>query len=649
MKKTVLTLLFALILFTQADGGFFPPLGYSEDLYEPQQKAVLIHDGETETLILQASYKHELTDFAWVIPTPGYPEINKTSAKLFQQLHYLTEPLYADGIEFSAGLGGVADSTATKDQVTVHEQRQVGLYEVSILSAEDAGALIGWLNQNKYKISPEAEEAINYYVEKKWFFTACRINLNPDEEKLLKSLRKIDENITTSKEAVEKLTQYLVEKTKANQTYTQLRKIRTAKLDYGEVDEELENPYYYYNRHSRSSKPEVLISEEKYTQIFENYNGYLPKHMRQQIKSAVELALTQKTRIRSEYQCNWADEVNSQYCGLWRFTKNDEAYQVIEETCRKNCETLKVGSSFSMDELAETASHAAQKGEEKILAYFNLRKDKPHWHYNAEDMRQHYERQIRSKLSAQAYERRSAKESELLWKLVEDYEKMLEKELHSITQTTTHLTELVYADLQDGKHYAKSRANKYQILDSTTYLKLQRKHEGDSDEVGLRNQLKEAVEATVYWRARLTQTRLGEGTIQPITLTFPSHEIIYPLRISAINKGVTEILLYVFSQHKTQVEGFDVEYAKWIEVEDVEDYIEIQEILDDRYYLTKHRASMWPKQMTQDLVITKAPNNTPYVKKVKQKMALVEVAYMILSFTILYSLTCIVNLAAYKL
>ncbi len=39
---------------------------------------------------------------------------------------------------------------------------------------------------------------------------------------------------------------------------------------------------------------------------------------------------------------------------------------------------------------------------------------------------------------------------------------------------------------------------------------------------------------------------LNEGTLVPLKFTFSSKEIVYPLKISSLNKGETEVLLYVF-------------------------------------------------------------------------------------------------------
>ena len=47
---------------------------------------------------------------------------------------------------------------------------------------------------------------------------------------------------------------------------------------------------------------------------------------------------------------------------------------------------------------------------------------------------------------------------------------------------------------------------------------------------------------------RKTERGLSRGTIQPIHFTFPTREAVYPLRISSINQGATEVELYLLAE-----------------------------------------------------------------------------------------------------
>ena len=65
-------LLFSFVLLLPGDlfaDGFFV-WNKGVDLYEPSQKAVILHAGDTEDLILQVKYEGEATDFAWLMIPP---------------------------------------------------------------------------------------------------------------------------------------------------------------------------------------------------------------------------------------------------------------------------------------------------------------------------------------------------------------------------------------------------------------------------------------------------------------------------------------------------------------------------------------------------------------------------------------------------
>lgn len=104
-----------------------------------------------------------------------------------------------------------------------------------------------------------------------------------------------------------------------------------------------------------------------------------------------------------------------------------------------------------------------------------------------------------------------------------------------------------------------------------------------------------------------------EGEIHPVEFKFDSPEPIYPLKISSVNKGASEIHLYAFTEHRVQEEAFAVTYAKQIEPEDIlHNYPELNKLLDRGYFLTKLERTMWPADMTYDLVLTKHTTVDPW-------------------------------------
>lgn len=156
-----------------ADGCFFKTsTENAADIYEPEQKAFIWYEDGKEDLVLQVAYEGEVTDFAWVVPVPARPEVDKVEGALFHELSELTDIQEEHGAEGEAEeeVGAMAPS------VVVLERKQVGHYDVSVLAATEADALVNWLDENGYAQPEGAQEVLNHYVEQAWYYVAMRIN-----------------------------------------------------------------------------------------------------------------------------------------------------------------------------------------------------------------------------------------------------------------------------------------------------------------------------------------------------------------------------------------------------------------------------------------------------------------------------------------
>jgi hypothetical protein len=69
--------------------------------------------------------------------------------------------------------------------VTVYGKITLVHYEVSILGAADASALLNWLKNNDYQVNPAAYEVLDTYVDQDWAFVA--VKLNPSEKRHYKN------------------------------------------------------------------------------------------------------------------------------------------------------------------------------------------------------------------------------------------------------------------------------------------------------------------------------------------------------------------------------------------------------------------------------------------------------------------------------
>jgi len=155
-------------------------------MYQPSQRAVIIYEDGIEDLILQTKYEKGADDFAWVVPVPGYPEVDEADAEIFEELYYLTLPPN-QYLDFPATWRALSTRAGEPSGVKLWERKKVGLYDVSILSATDPSALIEWLNENGYKFPEEAKEIVDFYIAKDWYFVAMRLEAEETQERQVSS------------------------------------------------------------------------------------------------------------------------------------------------------------------------------------------------------------------------------------------------------------------------------------------------------------------------------------------------------------------------------------------------------------------------------------------------------------------------------
>jgi hypothetical protein len=181
MKRFLLCLALAAFMSgaAWADGGFIPRYD-ARDITEPNQKALIVCTGNVEDLILQVRYAGATEDFAWIVPTPSRPRIGRCSETLFYDLAEFTSPYTGRGGGFGGGFGQGGGYGA--GGVEVLDRQQVGMYDVTVLDANDPRALVDWLNRNGYAVSSRITRVLDDYIRRGWYFTAARINLKPTGE-----------------------------------------------------------------------------------------------------------------------------------------------------------------------------------------------------------------------------------------------------------------------------------------------------------------------------------------------------------------------------------------------------------------------------------------------------------------------------------
>src|SRR5207244_1860562 len=116
--------------------------------------------------------------FAWVIPFPKEPRVEKEEARLFEELHGYVESRLRD-----TGKDRDKDKDKDKDKdskdgpsVNVLSRREVGSYDVAVVRENEAGALNRWLEAEGFQTLPnDAEDVLGFYRQKGYVFACLKV------------------------------------------------------------------------------------------------------------------------------------------------------------------------------------------------------------------------------------------------------------------------------------------------------------------------------------------------------------------------------------------------------------------------------------------------------------------------------------------
>jgi hypothetical protein len=163
-------------------------------IYQHTERIIITDHGDgTISAILQIGYEGEAEDFAWVLPIPeAIPaeavQAVDDGAAAFDELQQRTNPRYfpperPDCLEFGGPMAGGApnDGAAGGSRgVEVFGSGETGPYSYDIIGSDDPTALITWLRDHDYAVTPAMEPIIQTYVDMGMSFLAMR--LLPDED-----------------------------------------------------------------------------------------------------------------------------------------------------------------------------------------------------------------------------------------------------------------------------------------------------------------------------------------------------------------------------------------------------------------------------------------------------------------------------------
>jgi len=165
-----------------------------------------VRDGDRTVLTMANDYKGELDEFAMVIPVPTVLEreqIHVADHALIDHLDAYTAPRLVEYFDddpcrpvvyerMASSPSGAANAVGDLSRdlgVTVEASYTVGEYDILILSAEESGGLVTWLERNDYRIPEGAEPVVRSYLKQGMHFFVAKVNLEEQSELGFSQLR----------------------------------------------------------------------------------------------------------------------------------------------------------------------------------------------------------------------------------------------------------------------------------------------------------------------------------------------------------------------------------------------------------------------------------------------------------------------------
>lgn len=172
----------------RACGGCFVPPGPSTQV-TAHRMALAISPRRT-ILWDQIQYTGSPSEFGWVLPIRGKVDVGVSSDTLFQRLETETTvnivapptPVCPRNNRSSFGGASQDDPTSANESspaadsgVSVWDQKVVGPYEATQLSATDGKALTNWLTDHAYVLPPAIAPVIDQYIKEGFGFLVVKL------------------------------------------------------------------------------------------------------------------------------------------------------------------------------------------------------------------------------------------------------------------------------------------------------------------------------------------------------------------------------------------------------------------------------------------------------------------------------------------
>jgi len=159
------------------DGKVFIWRNKDADIFQPTQKAFIKWDGSEEKLLLQTKYEGPAEEMVWIVPVPSEPKVKKGDPNAFERLSKETQyPDLAYTHFWRLSISTAPAAGMSGKQTAVKWRRQIGDYDVALLSPVGREHVIQWLNSNEFGVPEEAVPILQDYIKDQWWVVAARIH-----------------------------------------------------------------------------------------------------------------------------------------------------------------------------------------------------------------------------------------------------------------------------------------------------------------------------------------------------------------------------------------------------------------------------------------------------------------------------------------
>jgi hypothetical protein len=162
--------------------------GFGEGLnITPSQTIIIRQHGQEETYIFNPSFCGAAAEFGLILPIPNTltSEPALEDKEIYTAFDRLTAPkiVYNEVCEddannagtFTGEIDGGEDGFEANRGVNVINSGQVGIFDWSLLRADNTAAFTNWLDANQYPYDTNSVEQFGYYVGNSWYFIAFKV------------------------------------------------------------------------------------------------------------------------------------------------------------------------------------------------------------------------------------------------------------------------------------------------------------------------------------------------------------------------------------------------------------------------------------------------------------------------------------------